>query len=505
MNGKTPLLFEKGTTNFGALAFGIGFLADCVSCKVTEERNGGYELEMEYPKTGVLANELTVDRYIYCPHDDNGDFQAFRIYAVSKPLNGVITVNAEHISYLLGYTTVRDVTGGYRDKIVSEAFYELFESAEAVHPNFEFEYDIDGTFTATKPFAFYQPVTVRGAIGGEDGSILELYGGEIEWDMFTVKYSAARGANNGVEIRYGKNLESLKADADAGGCYNYVLPYWVGAEQVVICNNIVSVSEHQQDFGRPMALPLDVTEILGTEEEYVPTQIELVQAARSVLNNTAPWAIKQSIDVSFVPLSQTEEYKQFSQLESVRLCDTVKVVYPAQNISVDMKVTKVIWDVLKGKYEHIELGVPRATISSAVSAQEASAGGGGGAISGEEIARLEALILQEKNRAQIAEGGLQTQVNAKQDKDVVEQYTIATTSWTAVSGVEPYTYECYATPSYDVGDDTKIELLMSDLQNPIFAKHGFAINTFNMQAGRLYIQSIGLPTEQITFTVGFVG
>ena len=103
MVGNLIRLFESTATSF--LDNGIGSLSDAISCMITEERNGEFELEMDYPVNGIRYEEITQRRIIVAKPNKYDDPQPFRIYAISKPINGVITINAAHVSYdLTGYT-----------------------------------------------------------------------------------------------------------------------------------------------------------------------------------------------------------------------------------------------------------------------------------------------------------------------------------------------------------------------------------------------------------------
>ena len=87
-----------------------GFLPDALTCIVTEERNGVYELSLTYPVTGQMFSELAVDRFLKAKPNDTSELQLFKIYEITKPLNGIVTVNAEHISYALSHYPVNNIS-----------------------------------------------------------------------------------------------------------------------------------------------------------------------------------------------------------------------------------------------------------------------------------------------------------------------------------------------------------------------------------------------------------
>ena len=92
-----PVLFKADAVEFDT--YGIGVLADCISCEVTEERNGAFELVLKYPTTGRNYAEIKSERLIKAKPNDTAKDQMFRIYRITTPLDGVVTVYAQHLSY----------------------------------------------------------------------------------------------------------------------------------------------------------------------------------------------------------------------------------------------------------------------------------------------------------------------------------------------------------------------------------------------------------------------
>lgn len=348
-----PILFEKETTSFTTQ--GLGRLPDCISCKVTEERNGPYQCQFEYPITGAMYKELLFERIIVCTHDDRKDMQPFIIYARSIPdVRGIVTFYAYHISYKLNRITVMPFTA----ESVAEALHKI--KTHSINPN-PFTFWTDKTTVAELKSDI--PRGARLLLGGEENSILDVYGGgEYEFDGFDVKLYAHRGQDSGVEIRYAKNLINLKQDEDASGCYNAVVPYWADTE-----DNIVMLSEKIIFFGEQgdpiSAVPMD----LSSDFEEAPTEPELREKAISKYQSIGAWEPSENITVDFVQLWQTEEYKNFTGLQRVRLCDTVSVFYePAGVEAVKQKVVKVVYNVLLERYDQIELGELQTSLGQAI-------------------------------------------------------------------------------------------------------------------------------------------
>ena len=196
-----PILFDGTEQDF--LNNGLGRLADAISCKVTEERNGQFELELTYPITGVHYDDIAENAIIYAKTEEGGNNQPFIIYKVSRPLNGIVTVNAEHISYVLNGFTVTPFTA----VSCADAVSKIAENIQPSDSPFTFQTDVQ-TLGA---FHLDAPRNVRGLLGGEQGSLLDVYGGkDYKFDNFIVYLLENRGVDNGVSIRYGKNLTDLK-------------------------------------------------------------------------------------------------------------------------------------------------------------------------------------------------------------------------------------------------------------------------------------------------------
>ena len=196
-------LFESSDRDFSTN--GIGPLPDAISCEVSEERNGPYELEMEYPITGRYYDEIQFRRILYTKPNAYSNRQPFRIYAISKPINGIVTVNAQHISYDLADYSVSP----FHATTVGDAFtllkYSMDDSA-----NCPFTFYTDKTTEANMGFNI--PMNARTILGGIEGSILDKYRGEYEWDGYLVKFLENRGENRGVTIRYGKNMTDIRQE-----------------------------------------------------------------------------------------------------------------------------------------------------------------------------------------------------------------------------------------------------------------------------------------------------
>ncbi len=347
------VLFESSATQF--TTNGLGNLPDAISCTVVEERNGEFELEMEYPITGKRYDELSLRRIIVAKPNPYADPQPFRIYSMTKPINGIVTVNAEHISYDLSGYPAAPFTA---DSVV-DAFVNMKNASPVGCP---FTFITDKTTLAS--MSVMKPSSMRSLLGGVEGSILDVYGGEYEFDKFTVRLWNNRGSNRGVSIRYGKNLTDLKQEESCSSVYTGVYPFWYSEQDgLVQLSEKVLNAEGTYNFTR--IYPLD----LSQEWQDKPTEAQLRSRATTYMTANRIGIPKVSLTVSFIQLAQSEEYKNYSLLEEVHLCDTVNVEFPELNVSATAKCISTTYDVLTGKYAEIELGDTKSNLASTISEQ----------------------------------------------------------------------------------------------------------------------------------------
>lgn len=342
-----PILFEKDATGFATN--GLGRLRDCISCAVTEERNGVYECDFEYPVDGARYEDIQLGRIIVVEHDDTGTVQPFDIVSCSKPISGVVTFHAVHISYRLSKVVV---SGTNIDSLASAM--TMLGTGE---PENDFTFTPQFTSSAHMAAADGTPRSVRQMLGGVEGSILDTYGGELEFDRFNVILWSARGTDRNLTIRYGVNLIGYDEDMDASETYSAAIPYWKGSEGTIVKGSLVD-SGQQTVTGRTEAVALDFTEKFETK----PTAAQLETLARSMMSSGNTARPKQNINVSFVQ----DPDPNLAALQVCRLCDRVKMEFPRYGTSGMFKIVKVVWNVLGERYEEMELGALSTTLSEAL-------------------------------------------------------------------------------------------------------------------------------------------
>lgn len=380
-----PVLYKANATNFST--YGIGTLADTISCQVTEERNGSYECVMSYPITGQFYSEIQKERLIKAKPNDTSANQMFRIYRITKPLNGIVKIYAQHISYDL--TSIATTPWSSDNIMPQEALDTVFEKALTPH-NFTFQTDYENS----KPFSVLKPKSIRSVLGGEEGSLISLWGGEFEWDNYRVIHHQGRGMSTGVVIEYGKNLTSLEQDADITGVYTDILPYAVTSDDNG--NEIVITLEEQ-------VLPISSSTLIqrktfikdftdSFEMDEIITEEALRSKVETYLKNNPLGVENPTIKVSFEPLWKQPEYAAI--LERVSLCDSVTIKHTDLGVSATAKVITTVYDTLAEQYVSITLGSAKSTLVDTVSSTQSAV-----EIASEKVDRLPSLMTSAINSA----------------------------------------------------------------------------------------------------------
>jgi len=335
-----PCLYTETETAF--TTNGIGKLCDALSCYVTEKRNGSYELKMGYPSFGIHAEDVVEGNIILAKPSERATAQPFRIYKITTPLTGLLEVQARHIQYQENFITVSPFSAQG-----SQAAMAAIKSHTTTDCPFGFWTDIDSSAV----FSISAPATVRGCLGGMDGSMLDTYGGEYEWDMYTAMLHGHRGADHGVKIVYGKNLIDFKMERSIENMITGVHPYWKHSEDGTLFELPEKVVTVEHDAPYEKISVLDCT----SHFEEKPTEAQLRYYVNQYLQNTSLTEPDIDIKIDFFQLWQTPGYQDIAEAERVSLCDTVHVYISKLGLEVSCKVTETEYDVLLERYKSITL------------------------------------------------------------------------------------------------------------------------------------------------------
>lgn len=335
----------------------IGWLAEASDCQCTEERNGVFELEFQYPMLGRYAADLVIDRYVKAKPNATAANQFFHIRKVSKPINGMFTVSCEHISYALSGYPVPTVSASGNAQVAINAILTAAKNQLGKDTGFS----VATTDITMSSSIALTNVSARAALGGVSGSVLDVYGGEYEFDNHTIKLHKARGKDRGVRIAYGRNMTELKCDIDMDSAYTGIYGYVkndnvdLHSYKAVINSSGINAKTLIRDFS---------SDFSGGDSKITQSGLDSAVAAYAAANDINSPTV--SMTVSFVDLSQSPEYASFSALESVSLCDTVQIYHKDLNINIKAKVIKTVYDVLRERYTSIDLGSPRANFADVI-------------------------------------------------------------------------------------------------------------------------------------------
>jgi len=355
------VLFNKNETDF--THNGLGVLDDyIISPVVTEELNGIFKLEFDYPIHAPRADGLLHERIIRCPVPDMAD-QLFRISERSDAIDGLYHIVAYHVFYDLAQNLIKDTN--VINKNGQQAIAQILGAGQFAHP-FTGLSNISAVASARLVRLNIAEVLLD---GGLDNGFLARWGGEIIRDNFHISMQKVRGSNNGVCIRDKKNLTGYRSVVDFNTAVTRIMPvgfdglllpelyidsplignYYSPRVRALKYENVkAAVGQYADaDDAVPLAQAYDMLRYLA-EKDYSDNHIDL------------PFA---TYEIEFAPLERTEEYKDFAALETVSIGDTVMVVHEDNGLNITARMVGYQYDPLVKAYIAITLGnaVPQFT------------------------------------------------------------------------------------------------------------------------------------------------
>lgn len=350
-----PILYDPQETQFRTN--GLGMLTEATACTIDHAINGVYEMELKYPILGRLFSKIQNRCIVLAKPGPDELPQPFRIYRATKPLRGIVTYYARHLAYDLMGIPVTPFTAAN----VTAAMLALRSNAAVPCP---FTFSTDKATSSTMKITAPRPIWA--ALGGSEGSVLDVYGGEYEFDRYSVRLRSRLGQDRGVQIRYGKNLATLEQDENCDSTYTGVCPYWANADgDLVQLPEKVLSAPGTYDHVRILTLDL------SQEFEEAPTVEQLRSRAQRYMTDNAIGVPKVSLEVSFVPLAQTVEYRDRAPLEQVDLGDSVTVIFPRLGVNAKSRVIRVSFDALRNRYSTVQLGAMKSRLPGTIAGNTA--------------------------------------------------------------------------------------------------------------------------------------
>lgn len=341
-----PILFAPTDTTFET--FGIGHLTDSISPHVVEERNGEFTFEMQYPIDGQHYEEIVMRSIILAKPNPQQQAQPFRVYRITKPINGVVTISANHLRYDLEGVPVAPFT--------ANSLYNALNamvSNRLVQSPFVFETDK----WSNNQMSSTTPCSTLSLMGGQQGSLLDIYGGEYEFDTYTIRLLSRRGTDSGITIRYGVDLVDLQQEENCANCYTGVLCFWKSMDGDQIVSGTI------QSTGTFDYVRIKVLDRSGNSEK-APTQEQLNADAVEYINTNRVGVPRVSLNVSFATLEQTEEYQNIRR--TVSLCDYVTIEFEKLGVSATAKIIRTDYDVINERYISVEIGDSRTSLADTI-------------------------------------------------------------------------------------------------------------------------------------------
>ena len=341
-----PILYEDFETDY--ITNGIGRLADVREATVTENMTtGDFNLELTYPVGGVFYRELRYNRTIKCPAMDGEKPQLFDIHEITDNMDGTVEVFARHVKHRLYGVPIKNFSATGIDAAVAALKTQaLIESG--------FTYTTVG-MNSGAAYKLEKPSDVGHVLRGMEGSILDVYGGEYEYDNFRVRLRDRRGADNGVTVRYGKNLKRLSVET-TGVAYTGVYAFW--AKEV---NNVLQVVRMTEPLYVRANEPKQFLQVLDLSDKFenAPTVAQLTTEARKYLGDGKPVV---SYEVEYEPLYKMQEYDALKDLERVTMGDTIRIVDPDMGVDVKARVYETEYDPVTERIKDVKVGYYRPTI-----------------------------------------------------------------------------------------------------------------------------------------------
>lgn len=355
------ILYKANATEFNNL--GLGPLNEAISCLVTEERNGIFELEMKYPIDGKRFNDIKLDRIIKTDAGYNLKNQRFKIIRITKPIDGIVTIIAEHVSLLTQDLALNPLVtfSGSAQSAISSWKNGIIDA----NP---FTVQSDITTTGSGKWTVQTVGNAREALGGVAGSLLDVYGGEYRFDNYDIRLMAKRGINSGALIAYGRNIIDLTQEESIAETYTSIYPYSVyrdesnpnAKEQLITAPGYIVDSDYVANYARRKIKVVDFT------EEKISDPAKLATRAKAYMKANGYGIPKVNMKLKYLDLAKTLDYKDKSFLEEVNLCDTVFIYFEKQDINTSAKVIKTVWDSLQDRYDSIEVGSSRSGLSESI-------------------------------------------------------------------------------------------------------------------------------------------
>ena len=364
-----PILYKANEATFET--YGLGEI-DATKALVTRERNGNYTLYIEYPASGRLASVFKNDMRIKSDAGLRTKNQTFYISRIVKSSKGIIKIYAKHISHLTEFMAIRNKT-----IVNGTASSALSIWASNTLGGVRFDTWSDITTSNQTSWDIANVKNAREALGGREGSILDVWGGEFEFDNTTIRLHKQLGRKSPIVLEYGRNILSAEDEQDIEATYTSIYPYATYTPESTGSTDgrteaiTVELPEKYIDskyVGLYNERRVEIVDFSSSfKEKEVPTVAKLKALANAYIINNNVGLPKINTKIEYVDLSKAQDHASNQILEEAELCDIVPIYYPPIGItSEDGKLTTIVFDVLRGVNDSVEVGTIGEGIRSAM-------------------------------------------------------------------------------------------------------------------------------------------
>lgn len=360
-----PILFNKNETVFDT--YGLGEL-NVTKGTVTRERNGNYTLYTEIPVNDPMVSILQKEMKLKADAGLRTKNQTFEISRIVKDSSNIVKIYGQHISHKLEYMAIRNgvVLNG-------TAFNALSLWRGALIGDYRFNVWSDIQTSATTTLTIDKVTNARLALGGVEGSILDIWGGEYEFDNMTVRLHKQLGRTAPTVLEYGRNILSAETDETIEDAYTSVLPFSTYTPEktegdtsdsqpdpitVTIPENYVD-SKYKALYAHRRIKVIDFSSEFSTDskKKSIPTADKLRKLASDYMERNAIGKPKINSKIEYVDLAKTLDYADRAWIEELELCDIVPVYYPQIGLTDETaKVTTITYDFVNERNASVEFG-----------------------------------------------------------------------------------------------------------------------------------------------------
>lgn len=369
-----PKLFDEIQFEGGLNYSFLGVLTSCKKCEVTEARNGAYTLSLETTVNDECAGLITSQRLIGVKPNPFDNMQLFEIQRTERTYDGMIRVEAKHIKCLC-FSICTNAYGAEADDPISftgtpkQTWDEIASNYSYGTIPFSFASDI----TTSKNFLLGLSVSnsLGNILGGQEGSFLDVWGGEFKWDNFSISLLKSRGRNRNYKIQYGQNVSDAVQSESCENTYSHIMPFaWYttsSGKKVSLALSPIAISGTQSVYNKSFIL--DCSEVL---EPYIVgpasigTQtITTAQAQQIVQEYATEYARVNRLGELNINIDVTIR-AQLDDMAEIGLCDTVKVILDNFGTEASAKITKVVYDAILERWKSLTIGSPKVSMADLI-------------------------------------------------------------------------------------------------------------------------------------------